>query len=483
MAMFLRKRWIERPPEAVQLDFSHPIVDGMASFWDFREGGGLTTQDRVSVNNGTINSPGVWNADGYEFTQGRCQVKDSAIIGSNNSWTIMALLSTTQSAVDTGKPIFCERPKYSSEIIKLDSCDYTTKYSYFLTWRNNAGNLSQIRSSITINDGLNHFLVVTKDGTSVRLFHNGKLDVTSTISYANTFTHPPSCYIAGDTTATAISTYYNFLGKISFIGVFLRSINSDEVLSLYENPWQIYQPRRVFFDFGASQQILNAAAGWRVLTLKDIPSAWDVLAEKESAAAWHVQAEKQESSGWDVLAEKQDAAAWNVLAEKQQSASWRILASRQAVAAWYVLYATLAAISWHVLTLTQVPSAWRVLAQKVTASGWMIFTRKVVASSWSILASGPKVVATAWRVLAERPAAASWHVLTQRSAASGWRVLASKAGTTGWRLLNALVAASSWIIGAIASGHETIRLKSPITLEIKGKSEITTEVNLESKIW
>ena len=265
--------------------------------------------------------------------------------------------------------------------------------------------------------------------------------------------------------------------------IWSRALSLGELYLIDENPYQIFRPRRILFDLGINQQILTTAAGWRVLTLKDIPSVWDVLAEKESAAAWHVQTEKQETLGWDVLAEKQEAAAWNVLAEKQQAAAWRALASKQAVATWHVLHAVLAAISWHVLTLNQVSSAWRVLGQKVTASGWMIFTRKVAASSWSILASGPKVVAIAWRVLAERPAAASWHILTQRAAASGWRVLASKVGTTGWHVLNALVAASSWIIGAIASGHETIRLKSPITIEIKGKSEITTEVNLESKIW
>src|SRR5438132_3155392 len=54
-----RNRWTRKPPTGAQINWGHPLANGLAAYWMLNENGGLCTYDLVRQTRGDLNAIGV----------------------------------------------------------------------------------------------------------------------------------------------------------------------------------------------------------------------------------------------------------------------------------------------------------------------------------------------------------------------------------------------------------------------------------------
>jgi hypothetical protein len=95
------------------------------------------------------------------------------------------------------------------------------------------------------------FLVHTRDGSNHRLYRNAVLKATRAGTNGNS-SASPFCQNSLNT-----SVIFSTTGKISLSGRFNKALSADEIASLYENPWQIFAPRRQLLYVSATSVQLS----------------------------------------------------------------------------------------------------------------------------------------------------------------------------------------------------------------------------------
>ena len=133
--------------------------------------------------------------------------------------------------------------------LKFDDNNLITN-GFFLFINNNNSSASNADVLGTNSETFKHRVMITGDGTNVKLYAKNKLDVTA----ANT-TLP----------ATATNRQTRILSSTNGANgcflVFNRALSFDEYQSLYFNPWQVFQQpgRRRYFVVGATNQALGGS--------------------------------------------------------------------------------------------------------------------------------------------------------------------------------------------------------------------------------
>lgn len=246
------------------LNRKHPFARGLVGCWLFNEGGGNQAVDLSgNQNHGTLVTPD-WAASRNSFalnfdgaTSGDyVTVKTTKVIADSLNSSVLAWIKTTSGGQNNGNAIYCERTGTGNDIWKFDSLDAARSSNGIqFVHRDDAGSLTFVYAvtEIVINDGIWHFVAVTKAGTSITLYVDGVVDTTGTLSGSDNFTDAGiESWIGGDK-ADGLSRWP---GLIDSLWTYNRALSAVEIAYLYRESYAMFEhPARPQYFF------VPAAAG------------------------------------------------------------------------------------------------------------------------------------------------------------------------------------------------------------------------------
>jgi hypothetical protein len=231
--MLWRRKNIFKPVLGSQLIAGHPLTRNLKAYWMLNEGSGDAIYDLVTQNpngnNGTLANP-----DSDTWVPGRI---GNAIYlnGVDNYITVTNGVGNLLDGLGNFSLSIWIKPQAASDNIL--GANNTTVWFYmnnnlgieFATYFKGTGDAYTASNAVTLD--VWNYLVVTRDGTSCKVYVNGVLFDTLTWS--------------GDTNGTAggnlqfgrYSTGGNeFLGHMDVISMYDRTLTAGEVFELYYNP-------------------------------------------------------------------------------------------------------------------------------------------------------------------------------------------------------------------------------------------------------
>ena len=238
MRMILTPDMLLRQPQyPAQIDFANPICAGCL-------GAFLPSGTRPAIG-GVTNVPGGQGVGFRGISQTQYyQASPGKIVSGLPSWTVMAVIQTTQATTASGRSIYCERAATGNDILKIDSLNATFGATAILTLRDDAGTLVQFAGTTVINDGKPHVIAMVQYGSADhRLFVDGRQDGSSITAITNTYTNAIESRIGAD--AGDSTSFFN--DPVYTVIPWSRGLLPAEIASLSANPWQVYkaQPRRI----------------------------------------------------------------------------------------------------------------------------------------------------------------------------------------------------------------------------------------------
>jgi hypothetical protein len=193
---------------------------------DFDEGSGSKAYDRSSSsNNGTLVNNPIW-VDGkfgkaLQFS-GSNYVSASKSSSGNNQFTLDTMFKTSSIAPDDDggfRLISVYGDSLSSTKIALRLVGSDVAISY----RNSGGSFITKRVTEMYNDNNWHHLIGMHDGSTVKLYYDGKLEGT----WSDTLTGLTTTSI--DRIATLDGSSGNFIGTMDYVRIFNKSLTQSEI--------------------------------------------------------------------------------------------------------------------------------------------------------------------------------------------------------------------------------------------------------------
>jgi len=284
-----------KPPLGTPLrSDGHWGVQGLVGGWALNEGTGKTAFDGVGHNNGVVSGTaanigplGYYN-DGTN-AGGMCQTKSGALLGGLATSTVLAIINTTAAtaAVETpetaigsgGNAIYSERAAIGNDIYKLSLAypsagENASNLTVEFTYRNDGGTLLQRRMlAPNANNGADHIVALTKNGTAHRVYFNGVAGPNTTAfgSSSTAFSNAGlGCVIGNDLGGGAKAAWNGF---IRLVLLYSRALSPVEIASLSANPWQAYEPEIVWVEVGGTESFTGTYAAIQAIQQQSIISA------------------------------------------------------------------------------------------------------------------------------------------------------------------------------------------------------------------
>jgi hypothetical protein len=177
------------------------LIDGTAgliSHWRMGEPSGTAIIDAEGTNSGTytgsptLGVPGLLIGDpdtAVTFAAGQyATVKTGGgILAGLTNWTIEAWLDDFTSSV-TERVLYSERSSTGNDILRMGS-DSSGTGKVELVYRDDAGTLNKVTSTVAVNDGGRHLAHITKAGTAITMYVDGVAKGTGTLTATNNFTN------------------------------------------------------------------------------------------------------------------------------------------------------------------------------------------------------------------------------------------------------------------------------------------------------
>jgi hypothetical protein len=237
-----RRGWtLAKPPSGVPVQYGHPLAPHAG--WLFAEGAGARTAEltgrypptAANLINGTAWQGGPHgSALFFDGADDYVVARTAPILAGYSDWSIVAWVRTGAAYNPLGgRAIYCERASSGNDILKLDSLDDISRTQALITYRNDGGNLLQVRGSRTINDNRVHQIAATKSDSLMRLWVDGALDATGTWVHNNTLTDTIHARIGGDP-GDALADWSDL---ISSVLLYRRDIGAAGVAALYAQPY------------------------------------------------------------------------------------------------------------------------------------------------------------------------------------------------------------------------------------------------------
>jgi hypothetical protein len=234
------------------------IAYGMVSYWKFDEGSGSTAFDSIGGNHGTIHGA-TWvtgkvkNALSFDGVNDYIEVSDSPSLDIANAITIEAWVYINRFPI--------AEPWYNMQVLQKDGTRYEHAYAmpilgelgYYHGWRQRPGlerprrfgleltldgkwSGEMIEGSMWSNTPLEvrtwYHLVATFDGNQVKLYLNGQLDATYTIS-GTIETNDNPVRIGNWRRGGADYDFFN--GIIDEVAIYNRALTAEEIRQHYQN--------------------------------------------------------------------------------------------------------------------------------------------------------------------------------------------------------------------------------------------------------
>lgn len=248
-------RFRDKPPLGVQIAQDHPMASGLVGAWLLNEGGGYRAfdstcrraQGTIATTIGWKATPSGWGLD-FDADEG-VAVHTTRIISDKTNVSVLALAATTDTTGANGRALYSERGSAGNAIWKFVRCDSTTdaaqnKLSF--VHRDDAGTLSRFAGSTVITDGKFRQLGMTKLGTAVKLYVDGKQDGSSTVTGTDTLTDASMAAGIGRDLAD-ITGFWT--GQVVFLYLWLRTLSAEEMWALKNEPYMMFaMQRRIFVN-------------------------------------------------------------------------------------------------------------------------------------------------------------------------------------------------------------------------------------------
>lgn len=259
----------EKPPLGSQIDWGHPLSQGLVGCWLMNEGGGNKVSDMARGNNGT-NVGAIWKplltGIGLNFN-GSSSYIDCGFPNARNfgtaPFTICASLrvSTTTSAYDrkiitNDDEADATRVMWILQINENDDANAAVRNcGQFVTY--NAGTIDKVSTTTVMTDGNWYNFVGLRDGTNLKLYLNGKFNASVTDNKINVTNTSAPLTIGKSINGTSGGAVPLFNGDMQYIYLFNRALSPPEIQQLYEAPYQIIQPikRRTYFQISGEPPV------------------------------------------------------------------------------------------------------------------------------------------------------------------------------------------------------------------------------------
>jgi hypothetical protein len=266
----LNSKQLVRPSYPAKLDKSNPLTKGLVGYWPLSEGVGSTAYNLTDsrINGALVNSPSsvvdkFGKALNFNGTTQYANFANTFNIGyadlsvgvwfktKNNSINFLSMVSKSRYGTNTGRY----------------NLHYLSGAVNFLTQGNTAAS-NTITSTINSSDDQWHFALATmtrsSGGAILNLYVDGiKACAPSSndTTLANTInlTNSDILIIGANSSTTgstppATATYFS--GQLANAMIYNRALSESEVLSLYQNPWQLYEQKKTA-SWLYSQDIIN----------------------------------------------------------------------------------------------------------------------------------------------------------------------------------------------------------------------------------
>lgn len=164
----------------------------------------------------------------------------SLVSGAQN-WTILAAFATTQATAANGRCIYAERPD-ATQIIKV-TVGANDNFARLVA-RNSSNVLIQVIGTSNVRDGSPKVVAAVRYGDNDhQLFVNGVSERTEVAGIGNLFGTAATPTIGNDPQDPINSI---FTGGIALVALFRSALSPHGIKALSDNPWQLFQPRRIF---------------------------------------------------------------------------------------------------------------------------------------------------------------------------------------------------------------------------------------------
>lgn len=164
-------------------------------------------------------------------------LKSGTILAGSTNFTITAWInfSASGSPAAYSPPIYCERASTGNDILKFNfgASNGINRGKLEFTYRDDAGTLTQVRSTNSLNfNGWNH-VVLVKAGTDYTFYVNGASAGSGTFSTSDTFTNSGmESRIGGD---RADSTNSLCKGRLCDMALFTTNLSDTDISAMYLN--------------------------------------------------------------------------------------------------------------------------------------------------------------------------------------------------------------------------------------------------------
>jgi hypothetical protein len=253
--MFKNKSNI-KPSLGSTINTNHPLAQGLVGCWLFNEQTGNKIYDLNKDNHGNLINGVVRNPNNFGSLQ----------FDGTNDYAEFGVLQLTRYTLSiwfnaTGVPshndgyggfLYSNNPQYFGAVSLC--LGYRWDNNTFLVFQNSGFNITS--SYVPANKITN--AVVTYDGSFVKVYIDGKINYT--LPYTTDPTYPSSGNLNMKLGAWGYSGYErHFNGHIYQFSMYNRALSAEEVLSLYEQPYQFIDPSAALKYYSYSQHRSLAA--------------------------------------------------------------------------------------------------------------------------------------------------------------------------------------------------------------------------------
>jgi hypothetical protein len=141
-------------------------------------------------------------------------VKSGVILAGQANFSILAWAKFNTGAANQSV-VYCERAAAGSDILKFQADLGSGVNKLLFSYRDDAAVVNQVTGNTLIKDGQWHPIAVTKAGTTLKLYVDGRLDKTSTLTTGDTLTNASMSSRIGSDIASAGETMDGWLAKVA----------------------------------------------------------------------------------------------------------------------------------------------------------------------------------------------------------------------------------------------------------------------------
>lgn len=246
MGIYLKQYHQENPPLGSQINWGHPLSQGLVGCWLMNERGGKRLNDLAFNNNLAIAQPD-WKGGNLNFDGNSQNLYKSSLNYKLNSYISFVFnLKTTLTTLQS----LCTYNRNSGNfenVFALVISNNTNGKLTFWDYSNGFHYNNLFDSNFVYNDGKLNNVAFTKNKLVGKYYKNGIFDIQQSsdadVVYGNTD------FVIGYNLRD-VTNYLN--GLITYFYIFKRVLTHNEIKSFSEAPYQFIQPiRRRFYSLPA----------------------------------------------------------------------------------------------------------------------------------------------------------------------------------------------------------------------------------------